>query len=81
MQFFRDEYKDHKGKRRQITLRMRKLRRYMLTHYVLLMLSLVQNGLTLFVVANYPGPYRGVLLVVLCVSFAISLPLLLSGIK
>lgn len=81
MQFFRDEYKDHKGKRKQITARMRKLRRYMLMHHALLILSLVQNGLTLFIVVNYPGPYRGVLLIVLCVSFAVSLPLLLSGIS
>jgi hypothetical protein len=81
VQFFRDEYKDHKGKRKQITARMRKLRRYMLTHYVLLILSLVQNGLTLFIVVSYPGPYKVTLIIVLCVSFAVSLPLLLSGIK
>ena len=76
VQHFRQELKEQKGKRRGITARIRRLQRLMVQHYLLIGLSLVQSGMSLFIVTNYPGPYRPVLLVLAVVSFALTLGLL-----
>lgn len=79
MQHFRQELKEQKGNRKKITARIRKIQKLILWHWALVILALLQSGMGLFIVTNYPGPYRGVLTVVSVISFALSLGLLLSG--
>lgn len=79
MQHFRQELREQKGNRKKITARIRKIQNLILWHWALVILALLQSGISLFIVTNYPGPYRGVLLVFSGVSFALALGLLLSG--
>jgi hypothetical protein len=79
MQFFKNELKSTRASHKKLKGRLRALQRYIILHYVLLALSLVQNGLALFVVINYPGPYKEALVLFLVLSLAAGAYVLFSG--
>lgn len=81
MWMFREELKTTKASHKKLKVRMRTLRRYMLQHYVLLIISLIQNGIALFIVVNYSGPYRAALFVFLLISVVVGMFLLFSGLS
>jgi len=81
LHFFRAEYKEQKGQKRKIVLRLRLLRRLMLWHYCLLALSFFNSMLALFAVVNTDAPWRGAMLIIIGASVALGLYLLLSGLS
>lgn len=81
MRLFHEELKTTKASHKKIKLRLRALRKFILWHYILLGLSGVQAALTLFVVVNFPGPYKEVLFAALSASLALSCYLLYSGLS
>lgn len=81
MRDFRSERKDQRATRRKQTARIGRLTRYMIRHYLLLVLSAVIACIALFVVINYPGPYKEVLALLLTCLLILGLYILFSGIE
>lgn len=79
MQGFREELDSTKASREKLTARLRALRWFIFWHYVLLLLSLAQSGLALFVVISVDVPFRGPLFWLTSASFVLSCYLLFSG--
>jgi hypothetical protein len=81
LQFFREELESTTASRDKLTARLRALRRFVFWHYVLLLLSLAQSGLALFVVISVDVPFRGWLFWLTIASLTLSCYSLFSGIS
>lgn len=79
MHMFREEIESTTASRNKLTARLRALRLFIFWHYVLLVLSLIQSGLALFVVISVDVPFRGWLFWLTIASFGLSCYLLFSG--
>lgn len=81
MQMFRDELASAKTSQDKLRARMWALRKFIFWHYVLLLLSLIQSGLVLYVIINMDVPNRGWLFLSVVASILLSCSSLFSGIS
>ena len=79
MRQFLEELKETKGTAKRWRRRVRRLRTFVLWHYILLGLSTFNAMLALFAIVNTNAPWRGAMALLIVASFALGLWLLFSG--